>query len=276
MILPLTFIFFIFGLVIGSFLNVVILRMNTKRSLGGRSACMSCQNKLCWYELLPVFSFIFLKGRCKSCKIKISFQYPLVEFITGLVFLFLFLKFEGIFFLAPLDFAISYVYYAVMFSLLLIIVVYDLRHKIIPDFLSLLFGLLAFIGLFFFHPYYLNNFYNSSIFYFIFPTIMQFLSGVFLALPFCLFWLVSQGRWMGLGDAKLVLGLGWFLGLSLGFSAIVLAFWIGAVIGLALVILSKLNKRHHKYNLKSEIPFAPYLVLGTFLAFFFNLSFFIL
>ena len=86
MIPILTFIFFIFGLIIGSFLNVVILRFNTERSFGGRSGCMSCRKKLFWYELVPLFSFLGLKGRCKNCKTKISWQYPLVEFITGLIF----------------------------------------------------------------------------------------------------------------------------------------------------------------------------------------------
>ncbi|MDO8659296.1 MAG: prepilin peptidase [Candidatus Parcubacteria bacterium] len=262
MILTLVIIFFILGLIIGSFLNVVICRMNTERSLGGRSACMSCQHKLCWYDLIPVFSFLFLYGRCRKCQTRISYQYILVEFFTGLIFASLFLKLVNlagrqVFF--DSTFAITYSYYAVMFSILMIIVVYDLRHKIIPDSFSLFFGILAFIGLFFFHTL----------------SVWEFLSGILLASPFYLFWLLSHGRWMGLGDAKLVLGLGWFLGLSLGFSAIVLAFWIGSIVGLTLVIFSKI-KNHHRYGMKSEIPFAPYLVLGTLLVFFFNLNLFTL
>src|SRR3989344_1715921 len=207
------FFFFVFGLIIGSFLNVVIYRMNTARSLSGRSACMSCQNKLCWYELIPLFSFFGLQGRCRNCKAKISIQYPLVEFVTGLIFLSLFLKFRNIFFFSLPIFSITYLYYALMFSLLIVITIYDLRHKIIPDVLSFTFDVLAFIGLFFF---------TNSIFY----------------------------------------------GLSMGFSALVLAFWIGAVVGLGLVIFSK------KYGFKSEIPFAPYLILGTLLVFIFNFNLF--
>lgn len=256
------FIFFVLGLIIGSFLNVVICRMNTSKSLGGRSACMSCHHKLCWYELIPLFSFLFLRGRCRNCKTKISFRYLLVEFVTGVVFCLLFFKLSvgDKFFFGGGDilaFIITYTYYAVMFSLLIVIAVYDLRHKIIPDSFSLFFGILAFIGLFFFHSL----------------SVWEFLSGIILALPFYLFWLLSHGVWMGLGDAKLVLGLGWFLGLSLGFSALVLAFWIGSIVGLTLVIFSKI-KNYHKYSMKSEIPFAPYLVFGIFLAFFFNLHLF--
>jgi len=269
MISLLLVIFFVLGLIIGSFLNVVILRMNTAKSLGGRSACMSCLNKLSWYELIPLFSFLGLRGRCRNCKTKISIQYPLVEFATGLIFASLFLKFQDIFFISTFLFAITYIFYAVLFSLLVVIATYDLRHKIIPDRLSLVFGVLAFIGLFFFHATAGQVNVNSfSIFYWHIPTIFNFLSGIFIALPFALFWLISSGRWMGLGDAKLALGVGWLLGLAGALSGLVIAFWTGAIIGLFLIILKK------GYGMKSEIPFAPYLVLGAFLAFIFSLNLF--
>ncbi len=255
----LTIIFFVLGIIIGSFLNVVIFRFNTERSFGGRSGCMICQNKLCWYELIPLVSFFALKGRCRSCKTKISIQYPIVELITGLIFAGLFLKFQDIFFINTIVFSISYAYYATMFSILLVIAVYDFKHKIIPDTLSLIFGVITFIGLFFFANY---------LFYPHIPSILEFLSGILLALPFALLWLISKGTWMGLGDAKLALGLGWLLGFSSLLSGVVVAFWSGAIIGLILLIFSK------KYKIKSEIPFAPFLVLGTLIAFLFELSLF--
>ncbi len=220
---------------------------------------MSCQNKLRWYELLPLVSFFALRGRCRSCKTKISVQYPLVEFITGLIFAVLFLKFRDYFFTDVFVFGITYLYYAGLFSILVIIAVYDLKHKIIPDTLSLVFGSLAFVGLFFFTG---NNFYPHL------PNLLGFLSGIIIALPFALFWLVSNGAWMGLGDAKLAIGLGWLLGLSNALSGVVIAFWSGAIIGLGLVIFSK----HH--DMKSKIPFVPYLVFGALLAFLFDLNFF--
>jgi prepilin signal peptidase PulO-like enzyme (type II secretory pathway) len=223
---------------------------------------MACLHKLSWYELIPVFSFLGLKGRCRNCKSKISVQYPLVELAAGLIFAALFLKFQDIFFSATLIFAITYAYYAVAFSLLLVIATYDIKHKIIPDAFSLIFGILAFVGLFFFN-------YNGSFdFYPHMPLVLDFLSGIFVALPFYLFWLVSSGKWMGLGDAKLAIGLGWLLGASHAFSGVVLAFWIGAIMGIVLVLFSK------KHGMRSEIPFAPYLVLGAFLAFVFGLSIF--
>jgi prepilin signal peptidase PulO-like enzyme (type II secretory pathway) len=262
MIFIILLIFFVFGLIIGSFLNVVIFRLNTSKSFGGRSGCMSCQNKLTWYELIPVLSFLGLKGRCRNCKTKISLQYPLVEFIMGLIFALLFLKLQDIFFLNTLIFSFNYAYYAVVFSLLIVIAVYDIRHKIIPDILSFVFGILAFAGLFFLQA---NGFLGFSPHM---PTILGFFAGPIIAFPFAFFWLVSAGRWMGLGDAKLALGLGWLLGFPFAFSGLVFAFWIGAVVGIALVLFSK------KYGIKSEIPFAPYLVLGVILVFLFRLSLF--
>lgn len=273
MILSLFIIFFILGLIIGSFLNVVIFRLNTRESffesIGGRSACMSCRNQLSWYELIPVFSFLGLKGRCKNCKTKISLQYPLVEFITGLIFSLLFWKLStagGSIFGGQdiLFFTITYVYYAVMFSLLLVIAVYDLKHKIIPDVLCFAFGILAFVGMFFFSNY---GFYPHI------PNILEFLSGLFIASPFAFFWLISSGRWMGLGDAKLALGIGWLLGLIGALSGLVIAFWSGAIVGITLVIISKVNRKNGM-GMKSEIPFAPFLVFGALLVFIFGFNFF--
>ena len=255
----LTIIFCILGLIIGSFLNVVILRLNTQKSFGGRSGCMSCQKKLSWYELFPVFSFLFLKGRCKGCKTKISWQYPLVELATGIIFACLFLKFQDVFYSSTFIFTGIIAYYAGVFSLLMVIAVYDIRHKIIPDTLAIVLGFLTFIGLFFF---------SGVGFNFHFPTVMELLAGPIIALPFALIWLVSKGTWMGLGDAKLAISLGWLLGLSRVLSGVVLAFWSGAIIGLILIALSK------KHGMKSEIPFAPFLVLGAILAFLFEMHLF--
>jgi prepilin signal peptidase PulO-like enzyme (type II secretory pathway) len=221
---------------------------------------MSCKNTLSWYELIPIFSFLFLRGRCKNCKARISIQYPIVEFLTGLIFAMLFLKFQNIFFYGgTLVFSLTYAYYAAVFSLLLVIAVYDLKHKIIPDILSLFLGILTFLGLFIFHSY---------VFFPHLPSVLELLSGLLVALPFAFFWLISSGRWMGLGDAKLAIGLGWLLGLSRAFSGVIIGVWIGALFGLALMIFSK------KHGMKSEIPFAPYLVLGILLVFFFGFNLF--
>lgn len=267
MILTLTILFFLFGAVIGSFLNVIIYRYHTEKSVLGRSACMSCQNKLRWYELVPLLSFFALKGRCKSCKTKISRQYPIVELLSGVVFAMLFFKFQDLFFLNLIHFTISYVYYAVAFSILLVISVYDWKHKIIPDGLAAIFGAIAFVSVFLFTG---DSFYPHM------PQTLELLSGVILALPFGLIWLLSRGAWMGLGDAKLQLGIGWLLGLTLGLSGVVLAFWSGALVGVLLIVFSKLYSKLFptKHSLKSEIPFAPFLAMGALIAFVFEVMLF--
>ena len=259
MITILAIIFFVLGTIIGSFLNVVIFRYNTHRSFGGRSGCMTCGKQLSWYELFPVFSFLFLRGRCKGCKMRISVQYPLVELVTGIIFAGLFLRFQDIFFFDTVGFTISYAYYAAIFSLLLVIAVYDLKHKIIPDVLAIVLGILSFIGLFFFVDYSFSPHW---------PTILGLLSGVLIAIPFALMWFLSKGKWMGLGDAKLAISFGWLLGISAALSGLVVAFWSGAIVGLALIAFSK------KHGMKSEIPFAPFLVLGVILTFLFGLQLF--
>ena len=224
---------------------------------------MACQRELLWYELIPVFSFFALRGRCSGCQTKISIQYPLVELATGVIFGVLFCKFSILFYADTLMFAFTYAYYAIVFSLLLVITVYDIKHKIIPDLLAFIFGAFAFAGIFFF-----DNTISSGVFSPHIPTLMQFLGSFIIAIPFALLWLVSGGRWMGLGDAKLAIGLGFLLGLTKVLSGTVLAFWSGAVIGVLLLATKKIH------GIKSEIPFAPFLALGAFIAFVLELNFF--
>ena len=158
------------------------------------------------------------------------------------------------------EWLISIGFLFIVFGLLIAICVYDFKHKIIPDFWSYSFAVVAFLQLIFL----------SATFSFT-PTVWDLFAGPILALPFAFLWLVSGGRWMGLGDAKLTLGIGWFLGIKAGLVAVVLAFWIGAVFGIALLLIQKLSESsifHRKINMKSELPFAPFLILGLFLVFF--------
>lgn len=220
---------------------------------------MSCQKTLRWYELFPVVSYCVQGGRCRTCGVRVSSQYPLVELATGFIFALLFIKFQYIFFTDILSFAFTYAYYASIFSLLLVIAVYDIRHKIIPDTLALVFGLVVFLGMFLFNDY---------VFYPHIPSVFDFLSGLYLSAPLAFLWLISRGTWMGLGDAKLAVGLGFLLGPAKIFAGAVISFWSGAIIGLLLLILSK------KHSMRTEIPFAPFLVLGTMIAFLFDLHLF--
>jgi prepilin signal peptidase PulO-like enzyme (type II secretory pathway) len=248
-----SFFIFIFGTIVGSFLNVVALRYNTGMPIArGRSQCFSCGKTLRWYELVPLFSFMVLRGKCSVCKSKISLQYPIVELITGLLFYAVFLKF-GI--------VLEAFYYFFIIILLVVISVYDLKHKIIPDSLVFMFGSVALASSLF------------SFFYLHSNTLLDVFAGPILATPFALLWLVSSGRWIGLGDAKLILGIGFMLGLARGVSAVVFAFWIGAFFSIALIVLQRILSLSSKnLTMKSEIPFGPFLIIGTLLAFFFGLD----
>jgi prepilin signal peptidase PulO-like enzyme (type II secretory pathway) len=258
-ILAFVFIFFL-GTVIGSFLNVVIYRFNTGRSVAkGRSICMTCSHTLSWYELIPVLSFLFQKGRCRSCASRISHQYPLVEFITGLIFALLAFYFLPLLPVSLVSYLTVMVFFSFLFSLLIVISVYDIRHKVIPDKLVYVFAFFSFVSIFIA--------YTNTGPVFVTPTLYDVIAGPLFAVPFALIWLVSRGRWMGLGDAKLVLGIGWMLGISSGLAAVILSFWIGSVVSLLMMLFIG-----RKMTMKTEIPFAPFLILGTLIAFLFNLD----
>ena len=111
-------------------------------------------------------------------------------------------------------------------------------------------------------------FFSSNGFYAHIPSVADFLAGFIVAIPFAGFWYFSRGAWMGLGDAKISLGLGWFLGVSMMLSGAVVAFWSGAIIGGLLIALTK------RYSMKTEIPFAPFLFFGAVIAFLFELHLF--
>ena len=256
------FFVFMFGTAVGSFLNVVIYRYNTGRTLLDRSGCFSCGKTLSPLELVPLVSFFIQRGRCRSCGSGISFQYPLVEFLSGLVFLFVGrealsagnaslipLLFEGLLYLSA-------------GVLLLLISAYDLKHKIVPDFFVYLFvgvGALEFVF----------RYIGTAPLLPAGNITWDALAGPLAALLFASFWYFSDGRLMGLGDAKLALGMGFFLGAEKMLSALLISFWAGGLVGIVLLFLRKKS-----FTMKSEIPFAPFLAAGTFLALLKDISIF--
>ncbi len=244
---------FAFGAIVGSFLNVVILRFNTGRGIGGRSGCSVCGAQLRWFELLPIVSFLIQRGRCRSCQSKLSWQYPLVELLTGALFVAVWYLF------APS--VLFFMLYATIWSLLVVMLVYDIHHKIIPDAFVYAFCALSLLTIFLRGD----------------ATLWGLLAGPLCAAPFALLWLISRGAWMGFGDAKLALGIGWLLGLVPAFSALILSFWTGACISVGIMLWerlrtphSALSGAHGRFTMKSEVPFAPFLILGTALVFFFD------
>lgn len=239
---------FVIGLIVGSFLNVVILRINTGRSVvHGRSACARCSRTLTCYELVPVFSFLALRGRCRTCKLEISFQYPVVELLTAITFVLLYSKIvvAGFFVWSAW---IAFAFAAIVASLLVVITVYDLRHKIIPDGIVYPFILLSLLSVVY-----------RAVLIPGFAIVPALFGGVFVALPFFLLWYFSKGRLMGFGDVKLMLGIGWLVGLAAGISVLVLSFWIGGIVGLFLIGTTR------RYGMKSEVPFGPFLILALFI-----------
>lgn len=244
---------FVFGVFIGSFLNVVILRFNTgEKFLNSRSKCLCCGGLLKWYELIPVISFAIQKGKCLKCKSKFSIQYPLVELLTGLVFLLIYQ-------ITSYSLLITS-YYFLIFSLLIVIAVYDLRHQIIPNEFVYSFIVLSFFSfLFSCKGEALAECARSSL-------TQNLLAGLVFFLFFAFFWFVSNGKWMGFGDAKLAIGIGFLLGIYIGTIALMLGFWSGAIVGILLMIFNK------KYGLKSKIAFGPFMILGIILAFLFGVD----
>ncbi|HMP67539.1 MAG TPA: prepilin peptidase [Candidatus Paceibacterota bacterium] len=253
---------FILGTIIGSFLNVVILRYNTGRTIGGRSGCMICGHKLSASELIPIISWLWQKGRCRQCGTKISVQYPLVELGMGLLFVALLYSTLPFWFSMNLV-VMSFVWNAIIFAILMVIFVYDIHHKIIPDGLSYTFAIMAFLQTLIMNP--LNMTYSTISF-------LNLFSGLIMFVPFYLLWKISDGRWIGLGDGKLALGIGWYLGFVYGLSAIILAFWIGAVVAVALLLIDRLKIMPKHITMKTEVPFAPFLIIGTIIEFFLRID----
>lgn len=225
--------------------------------------CFSCGHTLSWTELIPIGSFLAQRGKCVTCRARISWQYPVVEWLTGIVFVTIFWMLEATLMSGDVPtFVILFVYYAVLFSVLIILAVYDILHKILPDLFVWLFALIAGIGMFFID--------NSQIALHI-PSLSSITAGLIIPAPFAFLWLVSKGKWMGFGDAKLAVGIGLLLGLSGGIAALFLAFWSGALYGVLHILWNRVHGRKH-ISLKSAIPFGPFLILGTAIVLFAHLD----
>lgn len=246
---------FIFGAIIGSFLNVVIYRLHTGRSLSGRSHCMSCGKELAWYELFPILSYLYLRGTCSVCTAYIPSRYLVVELLTGGLFLLVWFVFAQ----NPILLVLN----AILVSVCVVMLVYDIRHMIIPDELTLTVCVLA-LALVGYDVYAQQD--VSLVF-------SHIIAGVCTGLFFWGLWYVSKGRWIGFGDVKLAIPFGCIVGTVGAFSMVVFSFWIGAIISLSLLCLERLLKRgkvplhflSSQLTIKSEVPFAPFFIAGFLL-----------
>lgn len=246
-----------FGLIFGSFANVVILRHKV-RSLEGRSGCPSCGTHLKWYELIPVLSWLGLRGHCRTCAARISIQYPLIEILMAMGFLML-----GF---APIPLMMKIIGCAIIF-LFIVIAVYDTYTMLMPDRWVFSFAALALLSAA--YPFLMVGEREPlSIF-------LALAAGPLVALPLFSMWYFSHGAWMGFGDVKFALGIGWLLGFFYGLLALMYAFILGAIIGLFLLLLPRLvphlatlgitsfQEGALGFTMKSEVPFGPFLILGT-------------
>ncbi len=225
---------FLSGLAIGSFLNVVIFRLEKGEEIIFRpSHCPHCSHNLQARDLIPVVSFLFLGGKCRYCRGKISWQYPLVEAATGLIFLLIWnLGIPPVQRLSLMGIACA----------LIIIFIFDWRHCLIPD--QILWPALIFSAL-----YHCQDF-----------QMIYVWAGLGFAFTLFIPYFISHEEWMGLGDVELAGFLGFWLGPEKSFLCLLLASFIGAIIGLSLVIAKK-------KSMKSSLPFGPLLILGGILAY---------
>lgn len=230
---------FLFGIAIGSFSNVCIYRLPRRMSIITPSShCPVCGKGISPIDNIPIISFLILSGKCRNCRSPISFVYPLVEIITGLIYLFLYFKFH-----------ISFLFlvFAILCTSLIIIAFIDLEHKIIPDVITLpgmIIGLA--VSLTMPHITALNSVKGLLVG-----------GGLFYAVA-----VLSRGG-MGGGDIKLIAMIGSFLGWKMTLLTIFLGSFIGSVVGITLIVMKKKGR-------KDMIPFGPFLSLGAIISVFFG------
>jgi prepilin signal peptidase PulO-like enzyme (type II secretory pathway) len=242
------FLVILVGLVFGSFVNVLISRLKIEKNgsnqidLKGGSYCDSCKRGLAWYEMIPVISYIFLKGKCVSCKERIPFSVPLVELAFGLLAVALYYSF-GV--------SVEAIFLFLIGILMVAVFVYDLNHQLIPNLYIWIMVGLAII-------------YNLYLLIAGLVEIVDLFWGVVAGSGFFyLLYLLSKGRWIGLGDAKLMLVIGLVLAWPLVLVQLYISFIIGGVIGSLLMFFA--GKK-----MKSKIAFGPFLVIAFFATVFYG------
>ena len=245
---------FLLGTCVGSFLNVCIFRIPENKSIiFPPSECPDCNTRLRPVDLIPVFGYILLKGKCRYCKKPISIQYPLVEFLTGMVWLLVYLRYGLSIETAALLF---------LYTLLIPVTFIDLKYMIIPNGLvltGLVGGFILSIYHIFVKPF---SLYQSSLWYEPFIGMVS-ASGILFVIAIIGFIIYKNDGAMGMGDVKLFIPIGMILGWKLALLTLFLAIVLGGVISIILLIL-KIKDR------KSAIPFGPFIAIATYITGFFG------
>lgn len=244
---------FMLGAIVGSFLSVIVYRTHTGKKLLGlrsRSICPYCKQKLKARYLVPFFSYLLLGGKCGFCKTKISPNYFFIELFTASIFLLSFMKWTFVeikpelnFHLAPL---LLFLFHVTVFSFLIAIFFYDMTYKLIPDRFSIPAIIITFIG---------------SLLLKIVPPLEILIGGFGIFLFFAAQFYGSNGKWVGGGDLRLGAIIGLLLGWKLGIVALLLAYILGSLFSIPLLISKKITR-------KTQIAFGPFLITGTLITVF--------
>jgi leader peptidase (prepilin peptidase)/N-methyltransferase len=243
---------FIFGASIGSFSQVVASRFHVAPITKGRSKCLTCGETLHVMDLIPIISFLLLKGKCRYCKSSYGISALIVEVLFGVTFL---LLYKIVIVGQPSLFVsmLWLIYYTVLFSVLGIMALYDKAHSYIPvQFLSVFLVLTS--GMQFL------RFIDT-------PTIATLISPMLVALPFLLIWLITKGKGLGFGDVIPFFGVGQFFGVLQGGAVLIVSVWLGALFGIYLKIISK------KRGL-TAMPFVPFIVVAFLIVLFSDIDVF--
>lgn len=233
-------------------MQVVASRLHVAPIMKGRSKCLSCGEALAVSDLIPVVSYLLLRGKCRYCKTKYGIEALIIELFFGFTFLALYqlvlsgqptLLLSGIFL----------VYYSLLFGTLGVMALYDRLHSYIP------FSFLVAYIVLTLTMYGFRVFEN--------PSVLTFLSPLFVALPFLLIWLVTKGKGLGFGDIILFFGVGAFFGSLQGFAVFILSIWLGAIVGLYI----KYGKKQSKVK---AIPFVPFIVIAFIVVLFTGIDIF--
>ena len=232
---------FFLGAILASFTGVVSERVYTGQSwLKGRSRCNSCRRTLDALDLVPILSWFAHFGRCRTCKSRVPLMYVLFEGIVGSLFVFSYIK---------LGLGIQLCVFLATVIVLTFIVLYDLRHTIVPWSSSIILGLLSLLFVFLYTT-------DAKVLY------MNVLVAVVIGVAFSLLHFLSRGRAMGLGDAPVAFSLSLLVG-SAAVPGLLFSFWVGGAVGVLILVLRRGGPR-----MGIEVPFVPFLAIGYLLAFF--------
>ncbi len=244
---------FFYGAAIGSFVQVVATRLNVAPIIRSRSKCLSCGSALAPSDLVPIFSYLFLRGKCRYCHVPYGKEALLIESLFGGVFVLLYhfiLAYQ-----TPAFFVFWVVYYTFLFIALGVIALYDYRHSYVPVFFLTLFSLLSLVmmGMRYMHD----------------PSFSVLLGPLVVSLPFLIVWLVTKGRALGFGDVLLYISVGGFFGIEQGLAVLFISVWLGALVGSYIYF-----SRRRKGNMNTAIPFVPYIVAAFLIVLFTDMDIF--